>query len=307
MRTPTRLAAALAAVGIATTAAVMIPATAQAATCTPAAATVRWVGAADFVEDLSVTGTPAAGSWVFSPFREGSTVQPITRYATFGPSGLTTLDGSLFALTHTLAHPVSGAGLRTAVRDASFVVTNLDSITLATSDGGFTTIPQTGTSPTWTDSASPTTTYTSAQLTTLLQREHATITGWSTVPGDQKFAGRNSTLTRITLGNETDLFTQKPTATASAATTTRSAATSRGVVVRGGGYAPCERVLVTVNGRSTGASLTASTGGSVSGTVRVSSSIVPRPGTYRLALVGQSSTQTASTKFVVTANPHHGH
>ena len=304
VRTSTRLAAALAAVAIATTAGAVTPSTAQAATCTPPAATIRWVDANDFVEDLSVTGTPAAGSWVFSPFHEPPTVRPITAYATFGPDGLTTLTGSLFALTHTLEHPVSGAGLRTAVRDASFDVTNLDSITLATSEGGFTTIPRTGTSPTWTDSASAT--YTSAQLTTLLRRQHATITGWSTVPGDQRFSGRNSTLSRITLGNETDLFTPEPTATASAATTTQSAATPRGVVVRGSGYAPCERVLVTVNGRSTGSTLTASTDGSVSGNVRLSSSLVPRPGTYRLDLVGQSSGQTASAELVVRGNRHHG-
>jgi len=114
----------------------------------------------------------------------------------------------------------------------------------------------------------------------------------------------------IAVGDTTTYFTPQPTAAATvgAASYTVTQATTSGVQVTGSGFAPNEVISFGLSldgngGELEGLTLVADADGNVSGTIVLPASFVPGPGTYSLAVVGNSSGQSLFTPLVITADP----
>ncbi|MFJ3379843.1 hypothetical protein ACIPJ2_05505 [Curtobacterium sp. NPDC090217] len=120
----------------------------------------------------------------------------------------------------------------------------------------------------------------------------------------------DSGIASFAFGDTTTYFTPQPTAAATvgAASYTVTQATTAGVQVTGSGFAPNEVISFGLSldgngGELEGLTLVADADGNVSGTIVLPASFVPGPGTYSLAVVGNSSGQSLFTPLVITADP----
>ncbi|MFJ3384537.1 MULTISPECIES: hypothetical protein [unclassified Curtobacterium] len=292
------------------------------ATAAPVSVGAQWVNStADLGQETSA-GYPATGWFT------GDTAPATSGVPAFSPSGVT-LTGPTQLLTAT-SEP--GVDLQELVTSADFVSTGsvdfqipmfLNTGGAAGADTNFTTLRPAdfgdgdfvdgngrwlSSAPVGTIPANTAANLADFDAQITATSPNAEIIGYGFIT--PAAATTTGTVQAVQFGGTTTYFTPDPEGTYQPTSGTVTEVTTDGIHVIGSGYFPGETIAVgfvpegsQTGGPIDGLTLTADADGSFDEQIVIPAAVVTGPGTYTLALVGETSGIVLSEAFVVTADP----